>query len=408
MKERLQCTFYIEAKKRHCGMTRHAANKFCSEHLAKSNHSPTVQVANGLEFKRVPCPVDPKHTVWEHKLAKHVQKCSSLAKPITASWFELDCNSCKVTDNVLKGHPTDEEFVAFVEKLEKIYEVCGFAEIPLEQLTYEKEGLQERFEILKESNQKHVIQQSSMIQHLEQLGALSDSELSFVEFGCGRAELSYYLSKVLQKRNETQKVKTQFLLVDRGNPRMKFDHKMRESGINARRVKVDIKDLIVEKALREEAEQDTSGYFGISKHLCGVATDLTLRCVINSDLAKFRGMTIAMCCRHCCQYDQLLAGSKDYLTELGISRPEFQLMLIKMVSWATSGKESYKKGENTEHFTGRSIQERFEIGLKARRIVDESRLRGLRNHGLVGKLVRYVSFDTSPENCLLIVGPKTG
>ncbi|TRY94404.1 hypothetical protein DNTS_027944 [Danionella cerebrum] len=33
------------------------------------------------ERKRIPCPLDPKHTVFEDNLAKHLKKCNSKEKP---------------------------------------------------------------------------------------------------------------------------------------------------------------------------------------------------------------------------------------------------------------------------------------------------------------------------------------
>ena len=43
----------------------------------------------------------------------------------------------------------------------------------------------------------------------------------------------------------------------------------------------------------------------MSKHLCGVATDLSLRCIMNTLPSHdyLEGIAIALCCHHACTWD---------------------------------------------------------------------------------------------------------
>lgn len=170
---------------------------------------------------------------------------------------------------------------------------------------------------------------------MEQAGLLNyfdnDGPVITAEFGCGRAELSRYVSKAQlfthsesfsSSRNNHKS--RPFLLIDRGGPRMKFDTKMmkdyeedvlgkqnennykddeipsksKESEIpvpdetideyplpppDVKRAIIDIKDLNLNVALNELfPDNKESSIVAISKHLCGCATDLTLQCLANN------------------------------------------------------------------------------------------------------------------------------
>ena len=83
------------------------------------------------------------------------------------------------------------------------------------------------------------------------------------------------------------------------------------------------------------------GYVGVGKHLCGAATDLALRCMMNQQkMAKKKGgcglmgVAIALCCHHRCSW-QHLVGS-EFMTQLGFTSEDFHL-LSHMTSWAVCG-----------------------------------------------------------------------
>uniref|UniRef100_A0A8C7Y705 tRNA:m(4)X modification enzyme TRM13 n=1 Tax=Oryzias sinensis TaxID=183150 RepID=A0A8C7Y705_9TELE len=67
-----RCNFFLERKKRFCKMMVGKGQRFCGEH---------ANAAEGGSSRRIICPLDPKHTVAEDKLEKHLKKCNSRQKP---------------------------------------------------------------------------------------------------------------------------------------------------------------------------------------------------------------------------------------------------------------------------------------------------------------------------------------
>ena len=68
------------------------------------------------------------------------------------------------------------------------------------------------------------------------------------------------------------------ILVDKASPRHKLDTRLKfeagDNNINVTRLRLDIGDLDLSGAL---PSSDQNNIVGVSKHLCGAATDLTLR-----------------------------------------------------------------------------------------------------------------------------------
>ena len=147
---------------------------------------------------------------------------------------------------------------------------------------------------------------------------LDDPTTCYVEFGAGRGELSNYLKIAVDDHGTAT-----FVLVDRTPPRNKFDSAI--LGLEAikslvKRHTMDIKDLVLgevpelrrdvtatqreppvkdllptkkdtqegeeakeeEKAAPKEPEYvEKKPVVAVSKHLCGGATDITLKCLTN-------------------------------------------------------------------------------------------------------------------------------
>ena len=197
--------------------------------------------------------------------------------------------------------------------------------------------------------------------------------MSFIEFGCGRAEFSRYISLYVLTQlthssdEHLESNLNEFVLVDRAANRMKFDKKIKDDFLEIKshsnsgtincpiinRMKIDIRDLKLDSVLKSTPEDKTQ-YVCISKHLCGVATDLTLRCIKNSSIlhgdnhekssSKLKAICIAMCCRHVCDYNDYV--NRSYITYLlekykvGASILTYETffhVLTKLCSWATCG-----------------------------------------------------------------------
>lgn len=122
------------------------------------------------------------------------------------------------------------------------------------------------------------------------------------------------------------------LLVDKASLRHKKDNKIEDRN-SVQRIRADISDLDLEKL---EAVQLADNIVAVGKHLCGGATDLTLRCLINGNEIRknVKGFVIALCCHHRCTWRPFVG--KKFLLDNGITQNEFDIM-TKMVGWAVCG-----------------------------------------------------------------------
>ncbi|BBG98557.1 tolB protein-related protein [Prunus dulcis] len=233
--------------------------------------------------------------------------------------------------------------------------------------------------------EKHVMQQVSILGNLEGLGVLKSSLgkeradyddgtgiPAVVEFGAGRG----YLTQMLA---DCYGIKRCFWL--------KENRTIEDLNLNA------------VGSLREDP------YLAIGKHLCGPATDLTLRCCLgehsnqsnaelNSVNPNLRGLAIATCCHHLCQW-------KHYINaDHGADLPDVTDCKLHL--------ESIEKKQCGEDYGVEEIVrnmkavERAVLGFMCKKIIDMGRLMWMKEHGLDAQFVKYVPSSVSPENHLLI------
>ncbi|XP_074894868.1 tRNA:m(4)X modification enzyme TRM13 homolog isoform X3 [Buteo buteo] len=255
-----RCAYFVERKKRFCKMTPAPGRRFCGEHGQQEEEN---------NRKRIPCPLDPKHTVYEDQLQKHLKKCNSREKPKPV-YFVQDINAGlkDVAEIPEKQVPisslSKEELENLIIKLKK---ASNGLELCLKERILSHQALQEALNDPKngESAFKHLKQQASILGNMEKLHLLGPGRC-FVEFGAGRGKLSHWVDVALQNVENVQ-----FLLVERATTRFKVDgkHKRRDSVFE--RLQVDIQHLCLKKV--PVLEKKKLPLVGIGKHLCGAATD---------------------------------------------------------------------------------------------------------------------------------------
>ncbi|CCD26172.2 tRNA:m4X modification enzyme NDAI_0G03950 [Naumovozyma dairenensis CBS 421] len=458
----------MEKKRRRCGMTRRNGEQYCTEHLNiwkkkqgnavhnnnNNNNESKVHDNEKNNDQRIPCPLDPNHTVKKSQLEKHLKKCnktklkhSNDGKP----YYSIDING--------DHHPHKEQskleitetsrnkwIMETISILEEISKSNLFDEMPLIEKS-NKFMEENRFKLL--TNKKHAIQQSSLIQHMIDKKMFRNNP-NFIEFGSGRAEFSRYVNQVVLCENnndidstDVEPQTSNFIFIDRASNRMKFDKKILDDYVewisnknkksgekmnvpDIKRVKIDIRDLKLDPLL---SFPNNNNYVAISKHLCGVATDLTLKCIQNSDIltgkdlsspSNFDGICIAMCCRHVC-------NSNDYVNPVFVNSllekyghdetftyDQFFYSLQKMCSWATCGRRDDMNDHDVVRITDDksiTLKEREQFGLLARRIIDEGRKNWVKKNlnnanDFTVELVKYVHSDVSLENIVLLVSKK--
>ena len=180
------------------------------------------------------------------------------------------------------------------------------------------------------------------------------------------------------------------------------------------RVVGDVGDLArLELPLPPEAR---GGVVVIAKHLCGSATDAGLRalCAPDGALAAWAG---ACCIAPCCHQKARPAAhcNRRFLAERGfgaddaertrggaVSEREFRtLTMLVQISRAADarGFAGYKRSNFLRVLGFRRCRE---LGRLARRLLEEGRLRYLREHGWDARLVRYVDASVTPDNLAII------
>ncbi|KFQ17321.1 tRNA:m(4)X modification enzyme TRM13, partial [Merops nubicus] len=448
-----RCAYFVARKNRFCKMIPAPGRRFCGEHGQQESESAR---------KRIPCPLDPKHTVYEDQLQKHLKKCNSRdkSKPV---YFVQDINAglTDIAEIPEKQVPisslSKEELENLIIKLKK---ASNGLELRLKEQILTHQALQEALNDPKngESAFKHLKQQASILGNMEKLHLLGPGRC-FVEFGAGRGKLSRWVDVALQNAENVQ-----FLLVERATTRFKVDGKLKRRDSMFERLQVDIQHLCLKRV--PILEKKKLPVVGIGKHLCGAATDLALRCLVESytaccdgeneepapkrsrtdtaeaasnnsadnesskeDCKPVAGIVIALCCHHKCDWKHYVG--REFFKSVGLGPVEF-CYFQRMSSWATCGmRETTTKGsasEDSEEQTNATeeheqtfsktesgsdtlqgiltVEERKEIGCLCKLLIDHGRIEYLQQRGYKAALQYYTESAVSLENVLLTAVPS--
>lgn len=419
------CKFFVKRKKRYCKLTPARGQEFCGEHLPITKHSPdTVDTTDTNKNKRnvrVPCPLDPKHTVCAWKLHKHLKICNAVEKE-RPNYIVPGLNAGKddptISDNQTEFRLTDvdkETVDKIVEKINKLYALHRIDE-KIDELTGSHPLLAEEINNKEYGHEtvRHLIQTSTILGYLNHF-KLFDNHTSYVEYGAGKGQVAYWLAKAI-----TNYPNSNVLLIDRASLRHKKDNKLDDSHA-VHRIRADIADFDI-SAL--DLIQNSKKIVGIGKHLCGAATDFAIQCSINGNNAvrdgdnapKTKAIVIALCCHHRCEWKHLVG--KEFFIENDVTPKEFAI-ITKIVGWAICGtgmsrekrKEMEEKHANDGHTENeikeenpgkRDRHERKEIGQKCKRLIDYARICYMEQNGFKCSLKQYVSSDITLENICLV------
>ncbi|XP_051141621.1 uncharacterized protein LOC127258711 [Andrographis paniculata] len=458
------CKFWLPKKKRFCANSPLSDSPFCGNHSQRP------------DAHWIPCPIDPSHSVLEGNLPSHLNRCPLKKQAQSLSrqpYYQRGINAGK--EDMGEGEAGEEttatpkdsnftsemkralvhampvsKFIGLIAKIKSAHaSICTIIRdsymVPQSCSIWTDREVDKKLPY----KEKHVLQQASILGNLEEFGVLKeycftsdetnekchsnteserDTDVSaVVEFGAGRG----YLTQMLVDCYGISKV----LLVERRSYKFKADRSLRQKErLIVERLRIDIEDL----NLNDVESLQGLGYVAIGKHLCGPATDVTLRCCIHKQsyewtashpprgaICYLRGLAIATCCHHLCQWKNYI--NKAYISDLGFTEEEFHA-----ISWFTSWAVDADHGSEfvvTESSTGheiimsetmnewqldsascevsdivRSMQpiHRAALGFMCKDIIDAGRLMWLKAQGLQSELVKYVPIDISPENRLLI------
>lgn len=284
---------------------------------------------------------------------------------------------------------------------------------------------------------RHAMQQAALVCALHASRMVLSSpptagpRCTFAEFGAGKGGLSLAIDRLCPGS-------CRFLLLDRAGSAGsgKADKSLRKSGADWKRVRADIAHVYV-----PGLEIPPGPVIAGGKHLCGGATDLTLRATMESGLSSVAGVGIATCCHHACTWEAY-TGQDWWRARYGLTAPQFEV--VRLVSaWAVCG-ESVGRGKDEEddsertqqHAEGLQRQEglpfdlwlpplppnepghtkawlislprtsRRALGRMAKRLIDVGRVAYLQQKGMQAQLWTYVTGDVTVENTLLLATPS--
>ncbi|GFN81449.1 tRNA:m(4)x modification enzyme trm13 [Plakobranchus ocellatus] len=178
---------------------------------------------------------------------------------------------------------TSEDLAKMIEKVHAIYKAhvdhieSTLFQHPCVQDEICSSGEEDICTILKDQAalRKELMQQAGLIGQMAREKFLDNQNSCFVELGAGKGKLSHWIRKASGKNS-----KSKYLLVERSSVRYKVDgHQKQDGDVNFKRIKMDIEDLYLGKV---PELQNVNKIFVVGKHLCGGATDMGIRCAVNT------------------------------------------------------------------------------------------------------------------------------
>ncbi|XP_047443346.1 tRNA:m(4)X modification enzyme TRM13 homolog [Mugil cephalus] len=442
-----RCSFFVAKKKRFCKMIVGKGKLYCGEH---------ANMEEGGCSGRIVCPLDPNHTVTKDKLEKHLKRCNSRQRDSPVYYVENRNGGSADEDEKLQQVSLSERSRTELESLVvKLKTAVKGLELDVDVLSHPV--LQDELNNPKngDSALKHLKQQSSILGHLEQLGLLGGGRC-FVEFGAGRGKLSHWIHEALKTSEGPENKDLTMLLVERCSTRFKVDGKHQDAGVQFERLQVDIQHLDLSKV--PVLQKKKLPLVGVGKHLCGAATDMALRCLLESPRhgeeneppqkrlkppesskatddpeppeshpgpgpgpgpGPVLGIVVALCCHHRCEWRHYVG--QRFFQQRGLGAAEFSAF-CRMSSWATCGlrpanqdqtnhrrdEGGHEPAEETDAVNGfLTVSEREVVGRLCKLLINSGRRDFLETKGFNSKLIQYVDEDVTLENVLLTSIPSS-
>lgn len=384
---------------------------YCAEHLTTADVPASGDDLNSVEDKRIPCPLDPAHSVYESKLKSHLKKCNARIPEIIPSYFSKDMNLMQSDSTTCSEGSSKPTVAELVERITNVSDMLiSGSNHPIAQ-----RRLQEEKTALISETEKHRMQQEALSQLiLAKVSSAEHKKVVVLEFGAGKGGLSSYLWESYFSKHREQ-IASEFILIDRSNSRCKKDAKMKHEGAKVKRIFIDIKDLNLANLL-SEYDKESTYFLWISKHLCGAATCLTINSLVNTSDVSWKGtFCVALCCHQCCSWQAY--PNKMFLRESGlIKEGEDEEKVFRMMgsitSWAVCGfrdeeddneKKRVKLSDALDEDELIFSKEKKEtVGRLMKRLFDHGRELRLKEALPCCELRHYIEEEVTLENAVLI------
>ena len=284
-----RCHAYMKRKGRFCRQQPTGDDKFCGNHQQYNNSSSNGNQPQKRHRIRVPCPIDPSHTIYQDQMEKHRLVCPKLKQqrelfqrpyyrknintgghgPLllntttTSKSHNKDGNNNNNDDDddddkdwakrlalqVLQVHQRllDSTKTTTTTTTTSVEEIKGLTQkqihdaLPMEDWSQSEldRGLAPAIESfrIKSGGERHLVQQASLLGHLRRLGVFDKNQDSvrLVEMGAGRGMLGLIAAGVLScsmnqpssSSSSASTTKTHLTLVERSGSRSKADTVLR-------------------------------------------------------------------------------------------------------------------------------------------------------------------------------------
>lgn len=456
------CSYYLPTKRRRCRFPAHAGSTYCVHHVATNLVGGVVSSGQPSSHARVPCPLDPRHSVFAHRLIGHLRSCNRQKEAVmlhAQPWFVQDLHVPLPAESASNA---PERPAADVRSLIECIRAAhaSLAALGIVRSTprpsggdqsppfaLDAEGQSGGTAVPLPSAQRHATQCTALAERVLQDLPSGSGPAAFVEFGAGNATLTEAVALACAGQAAVAGTAADpagdpactLVLVDRIVPRHKSDHKLRGlPGVELVRLRTDICHL-------DLARVPQLGWGGekrrcaMAKHLCGDATDLTLRCCTHRASVPPAGdgtasspadhavdtLVIATCCHQRCSWHSYV--NRAALLGWGLTEHTFPLFTA-LSSWAVEtaggsqnhGAEAEATEEGCEHAGGRTKHsavlralvaeqqvrldghERRALGIMAKELLDAGRALFLQASGYDCWVEReFVPRGVTPENRLL-------
>jgi tRNA:m4X modification enzyme len=352
-----RCHAFMEQKKRFCRQQRAPDSPYCGnhQHLATSINT---------KRKRVPCPLDSSHLVFEDSIEKHVLVCPKATKQKDQErqfFYQSNINAGGHGMLVESARPIDlTRAKRLAQRIVSVHaQIFGggtaFAEIneATELLDLSEpemtRGLPEAIAVhrIRSGGPRHVLQQASLLGHVRRIGAFQTTtkRRRLIELGAGRGMSGL----IMAAASSGSGVSTDLILVERSGSRGKADKILRTftpkettypfdlKAVSWQRVQCDIVHVDLASLLNHPRDNDahpmsedsTDELVVVAKHLCGVGSDLALKSLYPIR-SRVTACIFATCCHGVCSWNGYVG--RDYLRkavqteELPFGEAEFDLV----------------------------------------------------------------------------------
>ncbi len=352
-----RCHAFMEKKKRFCRQQRASDSSYCG------NHQHLVTSINSKR-KRVPCPLDSSHLVFEDSIEKHVLVCPKATKQKDQErqfFYQSNINAGGHGTLIKCAQPIDlTRAKRLAQRIISVHaQIFGggtsFADIneAMELLDLSEpemtKGLPEAIAVhrIRSGGPRHILQQASLLGHLRRIGAFQSTtkRRRIIELGAGRGMSGL----IMAAASSGSGVATDLILVERSGSRGKADKILRTfnpkettypfdlKSVSWQRVQCDIAHVDLVSLLNhprnndafQVSEDSTDELVVVAKHLCGVGSDLALKSLYPIR-SRVTACIFATCCHGVCRWNGYVG--RDYLQkavqteELPFGEAEFDLM----------------------------------------------------------------------------------